>query len=1078
MAILGLSGSLPSSTVMNHSMTLTHREKFQTLLRKLFQFDCAELDFGIYRIMNHKRQAVEDFIQNDLLAAVAGELQRGALAQESGLAEALAETKKSILENVDEDAFDAEGNLAAEWHKSKLGKEYLDLQQRASFARGKPEVEAEIFNHLYTFFSRYYDSGDFMSLRRYSSREKYAIPYNGEEVHLHWANNDQYYIKTGENFTDYAYKHGAWTVRFALRNAEVEQNNVKGAKRFFLPQTEQLTVDEKAKCLTLPMHYRPLNEAEQALYAKKKKGGEDAEEDEDVTAEVATKGKGKTGIDGILADAVTALDRLTAKAPEGARSALNAEKRRAADGRPVPLIEHHLRFYTAKNSSDFFIHKDLGGFLARELDFYVKNDVLHVDELSEAGPARAESWFQIMRCLKGVGIRIITFLAQIENFQKRLFEKKKFVTEVNWCVTLDRVPESLYPEILQNKEQLKEWRELFHIHEIEGDLATPGYSEPLNAEFLKSQPFLVLDTRFFSQDFKDALLASKEFLGNAETIKEATNGCLFCSENFQAMNLVVSSYRNTAKSVYIDPPYNTTKDIFPYKDGYKHGTWLAMMHDRLIQSSRIMRADGVIFISIDQNEMEHLGLLCRMVFGTENFLGVIVWRNVRDNNPTRVATEHEYILCFCKDAAQVEPIWKNSFADSKELLMSEYERLKALKISPDNIQSHLRSFIKDNAEVLGEVDRYKFVDKDGVFTGSQSVHNPHSGGYNYDIEHPETKGMMRKPANGYRFPQSTMKRDYIAKNLLIYGEDENRIVQIKVYLKNYQDSLRSVIDLDGRLGAYALNALFGKGNDLFDNPKPPQLLKRLISFSSAPKMLVADFFAGSGTTAHAAIEVAEQSETSVEYLLVEMGLHFDTVLKPRLQKKIYSTDWKDGKPVSRAGSSHAFKYLRLESYEDALDNISFTDPQAPQSMLNFDDYTLGYMLDFETKESATFLNVAALDAPFDYQLKLHGQDKPQPVDLPETFNYLLGLHVASRRVLHRKKVRYLIFTGQVEGRSTAILWRTTRDWKKTDWEAEREWVEKEKLTAAAEDVWVNTDSFIPGARSLDPVFKKRMFNED
>ena len=96
---------------------------------------------------------------------------------------------------------------------------------------------------------------------------------------------------------------------------------------------------------------------------------------------------------------------------------------------------------------------------------------------------------------------------------------------------------------------------------------------------------------------------------------------------------------------------------------------------------------------------------------------------------------------------------------------------------------------------------------------------------------------MRKPANGYRFPWETMKREYIDKDLLIYGPDENRIVQIKVYLKDYQDSLRSVIDLDGRLGDLCLNALFGKGADVFDNPKPPQLLKRLIAFSGAPKAL-------------------------------------------------------------------------------------------------------------------------------------------------------------------------------------------------------------------------------------------------
>ena len=198
---------------------------------------------------------------------------------------------------------------------------------------------------------------------------------------------------------------------------------------------------------------------------------------------------------------------------------------------------------------------------------------------------------------------------------------------------------------------------------------------------------------------------------------------------------------------------------------------------------------------------------------------------------------------------------------------------------------------------------------------------------------------------------------------------------------------------------------------------------------------------------------------------------------PRLQKVIYSKDWKDGKPVSRQGSSHAFKYLRLESYEDALDNITFQAADT-QGLLALEDYVLSYMLDFETRESATLLNVAKLDAPFDYTLRRHGQDEPQPVDLPETFNYLIGLHVESRRALSHKGTRYLVWRGRVAGRTTVILWRTTKGWTEQEFEADRAFVAKEKLTEGAEDIFVNTDSFIEGAQSLYPVFKKLMFNEE
>jgi adenine-specific DNA-methyltransferase len=199
---------------------LTPREKFQQLLKKVFQLDSAELDFGIYRIMNYKRDVIERFIRRDLLGGVAKELQSGALAQDAALSKELQQMQTRVREAYGDDAFDAEGNLI-KGQELQLGKEYFGLRERAEKSKSKPELEAEIFNHLYAFFSRYYDEGDFMSLRRYSRRDNYAIPYNREEVHLHWANADQYYIKTGENFTDHSYKHGGWTIQFKLRNADV-----------------------------------------------------------------------------------------------------------------------------------------------------------------------------------------------------------------------------------------------------------------------------------------------------------------------------------------------------------------------------------------------------------------------------------------------------------------------------------------------------------------------------------------------------------------------------------------------------------------------------------------------------------------------------------------------------------------------------------------------------------------------------------------------------------------------------------------------------------------------------------------
>ena len=245
------------------------RDKFQQLLRELFQFDCADLDFGIYRIMNYKRDVIEKFISTDLSKIISDELDRGALADQSQAAEELADTAGQITETLGRDALDADGNLADAYKGTPLGKKYLELKSKAAGGRGSEALETTIFNHLYTFFRRYYHDGDFISKRRYSKRQKYAIPYNGEEVYLHWANHDQYYVKTAEHLHGYTFTSHGVTVQFKLTAANVEQNNIKGDKRFFLPRINEIEWNEKAGELVLPFAYRPLTDQETVTYGTK-----------------------------------------------------------------------------------------------------------------------------------------------------------------------------------------------------------------------------------------------------------------------------------------------------------------------------------------------------------------------------------------------------------------------------------------------------------------------------------------------------------------------------------------------------------------------------------------------------------------------------------------------------------------------------------------------------------------------------------------------------------------------------------------------------------------------------------------
>ena len=493
----------------------THLQKFQELLRELFQFDSADLDFGIYRIMNHKRDAIERFISEELPARILRELNSGHIVRHSQAAQELNEARANLAAALGNDALDADGKLDHRYSTTPLGLRYLEAQAAAEPGRSRDVVETDIYNHLYTFFSRYYQDGDFISKRRYSRSQRYAIPYNGEEVYLHWANSDQYYVKTAEHFHNYDWiAPNGVSVRFRLEAANVEQNNVKGDRRFFVPLEEKTAWDSDARAVTVPFEYRPLTVEERNRHGTRNQQ------------------------DKIISDADSEIPQQVDDAPD-ALAALMGEYRRAGNDEPVSHLKHHLRQYTRRNDSDFFIHKDLRGFLSRELDFYLKNEVLNLDNLAAAGEQAADGWFQQMRLIKSVGSEIIDFLAQIEGFQKMLWEKRKFVLDAQYCVTLENVAPDFYGEIVDNEAQWEEWKELLRF-----DKASRSVS------FLEGQPTLALDTRHFSSDFTDRLIAS------FDDIDGMTDGLLIHSENWQALRVMEKTFRNNIQCLYIDPPYN------------------------------------------------------------------------------------------------------------------------------------------------------------------------------------------------------------------------------------------------------------------------------------------------------------------------------------------------------------------------------------------------------------------------------------------------------------------------------------------------------------------------------------------
>ncbi|MDD3694712.1 MAG: DNA methyltransferase [Lentisphaeria bacterium] len=940
--------------------------KFAELVAKLselFELDKVDLDFGIHRIIKAKHSQIATYLQERLPEKV--RIALGDLAQaESG--DSLAELKRQIVDSMGSTALEADGRLAPCVADMPLGQKYNAAIKASQDKQSKEQVETEVYSHLYEFFSRYYEEGDFISRRRRKAgRETYAIPYDGEEVVLHWANKDQYYVKSSEDLKDYTFtvplnlSGNRGRVQFKLTRMDAVQNNNKASRIFQLDSEAEIQATGDG--LVIPFHF--------------------------------AEGKSRK-----QADEIAWEDSVLAALPPEWRRRLAARDDSYTGSGERTILQKHLRNYTKKNTSDYFIHKDLGGFLRRELDFYIKNEVMYLDDVDKRPADYLENELRKIKAIRAVAHDLIDFLAQFEDFQKRLWLKKKFVVETNWCITLDRIPEALYPEIAANDAQRLEWVRLFAIDEITatpGDLLTPaqpGYNEPLAVEFLKANDKLVLDTAFFPAEFKTRLLAS------IDDIDSQMDGLLIHSENFQALNLLQERYREQVKCIYIDPPYNLGPRDFMYKDNYQSSSWATCIKEAVSASLSLLRSDACMFFSIGLREMGNSRLILDSLFPEESHVGTFTWKarvkpvNVGDAQ-VRPQQECEFILGY--------EVGKGCGGFSKISSGSE----RTYPHETDGRRYRLATILKSNRgssrrdTMRFEIAGYTPPDGQRWQGGESFVQNLH------DTNHLE-------------FLNGTPMRRYF--------EDEESPEHDPFYC--YIDTELSSTSESGKT---SLNSILGNQHG-FDTVKPIELITYLLSAGTTDDSLVVDFFAGSGTTAHSVVAM-NRNGSSRKFVLVEMGDYFDSLLKPRITNAIYASEWRNGKPASRdSGVSQCFKYIRLESYEDALNNLELEDRSADLLGLRelspdlADDYLLRYSLDVETRVGLR--NLEAFKNPFACMLKIYnrasGEAEPRTIDLPETFNYLLGLRVRTMQM----RDGFLVVEGENPAAETIlVIWRNLKE---------------------------------------------------
>jgi len=864
-------------------------------------------------------------------------------------------------------------------------------------------MQNQIFDDLYRFFLRYYENGNFIS-------RKCIIPHSGEDVKLYWINSDQYYVNTNEIFKDYSFDLEGWRIIFKTVFIEVRNINNK-RKYFFLKENDFIKVNKEQKSCIIYFEYRYLSDEDIKNYK--------------ITADIKQK-----MLNNIIKDKI--VEQISEIELKEIFSKIKDNK---------TILEKHLCKYMHIEISDFFIHKDLKGFLERELDYYIKTEIVDLNNLESKHIIRAKVVDEIAK-------RIIKFLAQIEEFQKLLWEKKKFVLKTEYVITMDRIPLEFYDEIFKNNQQLKEWEEL-------------GFGKIKDKNDIKGRK-LPIDTKYFSQDFKERLLEKLSEKGN---IDELLDGVLIKSENYQALNLILNKYKDKVQTIYIDPPYNTGNDEFLYKDKYQHSSWLTMMENRLSLAKRLMRDDGVIFVSIDDNEVSNLYNIMR------SFYFEVEKLKIKMRNPARQLTQKsifqksiEYCLVFSK--SEKMSIKKKKvdydFSEYKLKIIEKDKPFKTFTIGkykiecfrPDQYEiiecSEINDFyIVKPISIRGKIKTAQFTEKFYEENLRPLFEKEKNYNYLYKVYGIGDDGF------GFRYIKNPDERTintvyYQGIPLKIRKELNSAQTEISYFdFYDFEKDMNNESKIIRDMELISLQSI-----------KPIHFIKFLISMIEEDKIFILDFFAGSGTTAHAVMKLNKEDGGKRKFILVEMADYFDTIIIPRMKKIAYSFNWKEGKPQDIDGIGVFLKYHYLEQYEDTLHNIEFVNKDKGQSAFELfgNEYLMKYFLRHKIECCQSLLNIQDFENPFEYKMKIISGNKGEEIvniDLIETFNYLLGLTINKYKFLIEDGRKYVFVFGEKEDKKVVVIWRCT---KGINLKKDREMIEKIISGYNPDEIFINGSS--------------------
>ncbi len=386
---------------------------------------------------------------------------------------------------------------------------------------------------------------------------------------------------------------------------------------------------------------------------------------------------------------------------------------------------------------------------------------------------------------------------------------------------------------------------------------------------------------------------------------DSTENLYIEGDNLDVLKVLRETYLGKVKMIYIDPPYNTgnefvyNDDFAENYDGYLesckvydengnltfdpkangesngrfHTDWLNMMYPRLKVARDFLTEDGVIFISIDENEVENLKRLCDEIFGAKNFIAELIWSGGRKNDSKYISVSHEYILCYFRNSDYIKEnkiFWREK-KQGLDAIYAEYERLKKIHGSDIKaIEKGVKAWYKALPDGHSAKDHkhYNRVDSKGVYFASD-ISWPGGGGPKYQVLHPVTGKPVKIPSRGW-ITNANKLAQWIADDKVDFGENESSVPTLKAYLRDNEYAVPySVLYKDGRAASKRLATLMG--DKMFENPKDEEIIQRIIEFCGVSDGdIVMDFFSGSGTTAHSVFLASLNKNINVRFILVQL----------------------------------------------------------------------------------------------------------------------------------------------------------------------------------------------------------------